>query len=196
VAATSSSSSVTPWKPRMACSAGTSPSPHPSSAPASATPTRASSIGICEREHRLAELLFQRFVRHVHLDETVRPVASIPAREIAGPFCELLRFVAVLELETGDALKKRRCSQQHRRGGTLLRCLTPIGRRLEATRILLQPRRNCSRVECIGTNAVICPTLSDADGQEGVSSLGLAVGANWRVRNEVEIQIIENYRRE
>src|SRR3984893_14982842 len=51
-------------------------------------------------------------------------------------------------------------------------------------------------MECIGTNSVTCPTLGDADGQEGVSSLGLAVGADWGVRNEVEIQTIENHRRE
>src|SRR5258708_13606776 len=66
--------------------------------------------------------------------------------------------------------------------------------------VLRPPVYFCSPVEIapgwsVGTNAVICPTLGDADGQEGVSSLGLTVGADWGVRNEIEIQIIENHRR-
>lgn len=123
-------------------------------------------------------------------------VSSIPASEVTSPFCDLQGLVAVLEVETADTLKKRRCCQQCRRGGTLLKCLTPIGRRLEATRILLQSRRDCSRVGRIGTNAVICPMLGDADRKKGVSSLGPAVSADWRARHEVEIQIIKNHQRQ
>src|SRR4029077_15253803 len=43
----------------------------------------------------------------------IERIASIPAREVAGTFCELLRLVAVLEVETADARKKRRRCQQH-----------------------------------------------------------------------------------
>jgi hypothetical protein len=41
--------------------------------------------------------------------------SAYPPVKLLGPFCDLLRLVAVLEVETADALKKRRCGAPERK---------------------------------------------------------------------------------
>src|ERR1700679_425796 len=62
--------------------------------------------------------------------------------------------------------------------------------------MLLESGRNRAGVEGICSNAVGGRMASDANCQQRICGLGLTIRTEWRVGDEIEVEIIKYYRRE